>query len=450
MRSGGPSHHVRRSLIACLVLLAGCGGTDDPQKPPRPEALWPAPERYEVDARWARNELSGTMKLTLRNTSPAPLREVWLRTWANAFASCEKPLATLEPSAETRERCTAQRVLLDAELARGERTTVQLAFEVEVPPVLDRFGRDERVAYLGNALPTLAVADEDGWRLPPYFDQGEAWFTLAADWRVKLDVPDGLTVATTGVETSPGVYAAQVARDFMIVIGELRAKEVRVGDITVRHFRFEDQPESHADRALSAARASLEAYERWYGPYGRAELDVVQGPAEIATRGVAMEYPELILTPPAGSAVAHEIAHQWWAFQMGNDPHREPFLDESFAEFSAARLPRSVTGGDRLRGCPRPRRTPDPPISADVPAIEDAGDRAYVRTVYVGGACMLRRLQKEMGEARFDSMLRELGAERRDGTWTTADLVRAIEAGAPEGFDVEGFLEREGVSATGA
>ena len=445
MGSRGPSHQVRRLLILCL-LLAGCGeGTDPVKPPPRPQALWPAPERYEVDARWAKNELSGTMRLTLRNTGPEPLREVWLRTWPNEFGSCKEPRATLKPSDGTREGCTAQRVALGEPLPRGERTTITVEFEVTVPPVLDRFGRDGRVAYLGNALPTLAVADEDGWRLPPYFDQGEAWFTLAADWRVKLDVPEGLTVATTGVSTTPGSYEARKARDFMIVVGELRTKEIRVGDITVRHFRFANQPEGDADKALRAAGASLEAFQRWYGPYGRRELDVVQGPAEIATRGIAMEYPELILTPPNGATVAHEIAHQWWAFQMGNDPYREPFLDEGFAEFSAARLPRSVTGGDRLRGCPRPARKPDPPITADVRAIQDAGDRAYVRTVYVGAACMLRRLQKELGEARFDSMLRRLVAERRDATWTTADFIAAIREESRKGFDVDEFLEREGL-----
>jgi hypothetical protein len=445
MRSRGPSHHVRRLLIACVV-LAGCGTDGDREKPPpRAEALWPAPERYEVDARWAANELTGTMKLTLRNTGPEALPEVWLRTWANAFGSCAEPLATLKPSVEKRERCTAQRVAIDPPLPRGERTTLEVEFATKVPPKLDRFGRDRRVAYLGNALPTLAVHDADGWRLPPYFDQGEAWFTLAADWRVKLDVLPDLTVATTGTETEPGHYVAKNARDFMIAIGDMRTKEITVGDITVRHFRFERQPESDADDALSAARAALEAYQRWYGPYGREELDVVQGPAHVATRGIAMEYPELILTPPAGAAVAHEIAHQWWAFQMGNDPYREPFLDEGFAEFSTARLPRSVTGGNRLRGCPAPKKPPQPPLSADVPAIQKAGGRANVRTAYIGTACMLRRLQKAMGDVRFDTMLRDLVARLRDRTWTRADLIDAIEKNAPDDFDVEDFLDREGV-----
>jgi hypothetical protein len=430
---------VRRLLIACL-LLAGCGGSAP--EPFQPQVLWPAPERYEVDARWEKNRLSGRVHLTLRNTGPKALEAIWLRTWPNAYGGCGT--ATLKPSAETSVKCTAQRVDLAKPLAPGARTTVDLEFTVDVPPGADRFGRTKEVAYLGNALPTLAVADEEGWRLPPYFNQGEAWFSLSAAWRVKLDAP-GQTVASTGTETSPGVYEAEKARDFALVIGDLRVRERRVGDITVRHFALPRQPAAQAGKAMDAAKAALDAYQEWFGPYGRSELDLVQGPAEIATRGIAMEYPELVLTPPTGAAVAHEVAHQWWAFQMGNDPSREPFLDEGFAEYSAARLPRSVTGGNRLGKCAPPKKPLDPPITADVRQIKEAGGRTYVRTIYVGAACFLRRLEKKLGQDRFDRMLRGLVKEHRDRTWTRGDLIRAIEQAAPDERAIGAFLAREGV-----
>lgn len=448
---------MRRALLAAL-LLAGCGGTDARRDtpPPRPEALWPKPLRYDVDATWdeRRHRLAGTTRISLRNTGPRALTEIWLRTWPNAFGSCADPLARVEvatggTAGAQRAGCTAREIRLDAPLAPGAETSVQMRFTIDVPPRPDRFGRSRDVAYLGNALPTLAVADEDGWRLPRYFDRGESWFSLTASWRVKLPPPGGLTVAATGRETAPTVHEAPRARDFALAIGRMEVLEDRQGDIIVRHFRLPRQRRADARLAIRAAKASLAAFQRWYGPYGREELDIVQGPAEIATRGIAMEYPELILTPPAGSAVAHEVAHQWWAFLMGNDPHREPFLDESFAEFSASRLPRAVTGGDRLRGCPPPKEPPRPALSSGVPAFERAGARSYVRIVYRGGACMLRRLQAALGSARFDRMLRELVAARRDGTWTRAHLIDAIERAAPRGFEVGAFLECEGISRPG-
>jgi hypothetical protein len=443
---------VRWPALLAAVLLAGCGSTREPVQPPVPEtpqALWPAPERYEVDARWddARHRLSGTLLLTLRNTSGRDINEVWLRTWANAFGSCAKPLATVTitrggSKARTKEGCTAQEVLLEEPLPPGVKTTIGLDFAVTVPPEADRFGRTKDIAYLGSALPQLAVADDRGWRLPPYFDQGEAWFTLTAAWRVTLDA-QGLTVASTGTETAPGVYEAPKARDFALVIGRLKVTEDRVGDITVRHFRLPRQPARQARAALDAAKAALIAFQRWYGPYGRKELDVVQGPAHIATRGIAMEYPELILSPPAAGAVAHEVAHQWWAFLMGNDPYREPFLDESFAEFSQARLQPKA---NRLLRCRTPKRPPSPPLSSDVPAFQRAGGRSVVRVIYIGGGCMLKRLQTALGTGAFDRMLRGLVRDHREGTWTRADLLTAIERAASEEFDVAAFLRAEGVT----
>src|SRR5688572_13498608 len=98
-----PSHHVRRLLIACL-LLVGCGSPQDPDRQtPTPQKLWPTPVRYEVDARWEQNRLEGRMLLALRNGGPDTLDHVWMRTWPNALASCRRPLATLTPSVEAKE-----------------------------------------------------------------------------------------------------------------------------------------------------------------------------------------------------------------------------------------------------------------------------------------------------------------------------------------------------------
>ena len=89
----------------------------------------------------------------------------------------------------------------------------------------------------------------------------------------------------------------------------------------------------------------------------------------------------------------------------------EPFLDEGFAEYSAARMPRSVTGGDRLGRCRAPERPPTPALTSRVPELRAAGRRAYVRTVYVRTACFLRRLERELGQPAFDAITRFLQRE---------------------------------------
>ena len=68
----------------------------------------------------------------------------------------------------------------------------------------DRFGRYAGAAYFGNALPILAVADEDGWALPAYTFKGESFYSLAAAWDVTLRLPGGTRAAMTGTEREAG------------------------------------------------------------------------------------------------------------------------------------------------------------------------------------------------------------------------------------------------------
>ena len=80
------------------------------------------------------------------------------------------------------------------------------------------------------------------------------------------------------------------------------------------------------------------------GPYGAPELDVLDVPPRIVNGGIAMEYPQLILSPAYPPAVSHEIAHQWFFRLVGNDEWSDPWVDETLTEFAAVRAgPRAST-----------------------------------------------------------------------------------------------------------
>ena len=66
-------------------------------------------------------------------------------------------------------------------------------------------------------------------------------------------------------------------------------------------------------------------------------------------------------------------------------------------------------------------------------AFDRAGRDAYSRTVYGGGPCALRTLERGLGRARFDRMLRTVVRTHRDGVLTTAAFVAAGPAAAPIG-----------------
>ena len=437
------------ALLVLLLVAAGCGGgggDGGARGAPTTRAVaeqWPQPLLYSLDLAYdaRRFALAGEERIALRNTGPQPLSAVWLRTWANAFGSCGRPYVEVDVRAggeagARRRDCTALEVRLPEPLAPGAETTIGLRIEVRAPARPDRFGRFEGAAYFGNALPLLAVADEDGWALPPYTFRGESFYSLAADWDVRLRLPPGVRAATTGVERGDTIRAA-AARDFMIVAGPLREQTGRAGAITVRHWT-PDGSGGEARRAIAVARRSLTAYARWFGPYGREELDIVAGPRSVSRgAGLAMEYPELVISPASLGVLGHEIAHQWWYGIVGDDEYDEPWLDESFANYSVFRL-----GGRFPRCPPRPYR---PPLTASMADFERAGSPAYVRVVYHGGACSLRVLERAFGRARFTALLRRVVRDHRDGVLTTDAFVRAVRDAAPAGVRADALLRRAAI-----
>jgi hypothetical protein len=450
----------RRAVALTALALAGCSGGsggEPPRSSPGTPAVrapaatadrWPEPVRYALDLAYDadRFALAGEETIALRNSGPEPLERVWLRTWANAFGGCDRPYVHVEvqtggSAGGQRVDCTAFEVRLAEPLAPGSETTVGLRIDVGTPKRPDRYGRFRGAAYFGNALPVLAVADEDGWALSPYTFHGDSFFSLSAAWDVRLRLPRGVHAATTGAETGGADGAlhatARGARDFMIVAGPLHETSGRAGGVTVRHWSVDAQsPE--AGRAIRVARRALRSYARWFGPYGRAELDIVEGPHAVARgAGLAMEYPELVLSPADPGILGHEIAHQWWYGIVGDDEYDEPWLDESFANYAVFRLL-----GRFARCPPRPWR---PPLTASMRAFDRGRSGTYSAVVYRGGPCALRIVQRGLGRARFAALLRRVVDEHRDGVLTTAAFVAAVRDAAPAGVDAGALLRRAGI-----
>jgi len=70
----------------------------------------------------------------------------------------------------------------------------------------------------------------------------------------------------------------------------------------------------------------------------------------------------------------------------------------------------------------------------------------YVTTVYLGGACFLRVVQRALGRARFDAFMRRLVATHRDGVQTTPEFVAELRAAARGNTTVERLLRRTGLA----
>ncbi|MFM9630565.1 M1 family metallopeptidase [Streptomyces galilaeus] len=436
----------RRVFVVLLVLLmavaaqvSDAGAVSGPRE--AGAAATPDRARYDVALRSDADgsHWSGRQRVSFRNASDRPLREVYLRLWGNGADGCGTPAAPAAVRVShvrggTPNRpavnCTALRIALPKPLARGARTSLAFDVSITVPDRNARFGREGAFRFLGNALPVLAVRDAKGWHLDPYVALGESFYALTSDFRVRLDHPSALKVPATGrTRTLPGgpgrsvtLSLADRVRDFAWAAGPFRtATQTTPGGVRVRSYWAPGTPAEGVRLNRTDAVAAIDRFGREFGRYPYGEIDLVM----TSGFGGGMEYPGLVLlgTTEEGSAVVHEVAHQWWYGIVGNDEYSSPWLDESFAQYANARF-----HGWDTRDCWSDVYWPD-----DESAL--IGSMAYwsrhpgeYHLVYTAGPCALADLERTLGA---DTMARLLKGYVRDhwyGVSSTAAFKKAAQS----------------------
>jgi hypothetical protein len=381
------------------------------------------------------------------------------------------------------EQATILRINLREAVAAGATTELSIRFKGNVPEidseettlsshVLQQVGaalRSERemrrardinfrcrgVMLLGTAYPVLATRYGDDWQRKVEMSIGDMIFTETADYRVQIDAPADVALFTSGESiTGPARDETTLAnapatareftganlRDFAIVAGRsLRAKERRVGDVTVRSV-FMAEHETTALRVLGVAAESARVYAARFGPLPYKTISVVELPlvagmssTEFSGLGamasafyvdfdspLMRNLPEIVREQRASLedslefTVAHVVAHQWWGAAVGNDPARDPVLDEALANWSALLYYQDVYGeqraqvalDDQLRGVYKIYRTFG---GEDMEATRDAREYRnafqYAAIIASKGALMFAALRRLLGDERFFAAL---------------------------------------------
>jgi len=449
---------IRALALALLMLVAGAAAAHAQSVAIRGAD----PEAYALDLRYdghGAGVLPGSERIEFVNRGPAPLDRVWLRLWANGPDRCRPRRIEVRVEAPAvagseRVRCSALEVRLAAPVAAGARGALSLRFRVQGRRQADRFGRIGGTTLLGNVIPVLAVEDAGGLHLDPYTALGESFYSLAARWDATLRLPARLRAATTGTllsesasrkERTLRVRSAQ-ARDFALAVGRLRRRTTQVAGVKIRvHF---GPRVDGARRSLRAARRAVRALSKRLGPLGSSELDVVLFREDLGAGSLAgMEYPELVFSLPLAEVVAHEVAHQWWYGMMGNNQFAEPWLDESFAQYSHERL---YPGSNFCRpGRPYrlvARRWRRIALDSSMGLFERRAPAAVGDVIYLAGSCALQTLERGIGRSRMTAVLRLLQSRNRYGVITKADVLGAIGEVAPA-FDLERWLAVSHLSA---
>jgi aminopeptidase N len=316
---------------------------------------------------------------------------------------------------------------------------------IAVPPKNDRFGYVDGLTYVGTALPTLAIHDDDGWHLDPFIDIGESFYSIVGTYDVTLDVPAGLDTPATGVATGTTTtatrrvttYEATDVRDFEWAAGRLTKRVATTADGTkIRAWYLPSQTTAaKASQALADAVTTMERYHDAFGAFPYPEMDVVLA---AFTTFSGMEYPTIVFTNPDRITVSHELGHQYWYGIVGDDQFNEPWLDESFATWSSY-LPFNPWVGCQIRTWPSATAR----LTNDMAYWSTHQNEYWV--IYEQGGCMLANLARRFGLSRFLEILHGYADAYHLGIARTGDFQAAIEAAASTdlpGFDVTAFWNR--------
>jgi hypothetical protein len=350
---------------------------------------------YRLDAKLDENahRVDGTGVIEFVNSSRAPLHEIYVHLYLNAFKH-EKSLFLRSPFGEGRGGARAEdwgfidvtkltarelegadlwatrangspeepddetdvRLALPRPLAPGDRLTLDVAFSSKLPRVVLRTGYSGDFHLVGQWFPKIARLSPDGtFAHFPFHPQAE-FFADFGDYDVTLDVAERMVVGATGERVESRVasgrrrdrYRAEAVHDFAWTAWSgFEDLAQRIDGVAVRVL----YPKGHgrnARAALDAIAFALPRASRLYGAYPYPTLTVVHPPEQAAQAG-GMEYPTLITTGGpwyAGLAgdrsieavTIHELLHQWFYGLVASDEARFPVLDEGLTSYAEQRL----------------------------------------------------------------------------------------------------------------
>lgn len=369
------------------------------------------------------------------------------------------------------EQGATLRVNLREQVAAGQATEIVIGFKGHVPEVdpeetgltthvvkqISAALRGERemrrprdinfrcrgVILLGTSYPVLAVHDGDEWMRKLEPSVGDMIFNEVADYEVSIEVAPGVVVFTSAGEDQNKstsresmVFSALAVRDFAIIAGRnLRSEQKEIEETTLRSI-FTPEHERIGKRVLELAEGSLRVFRSKFGPLPFKTINVAEAPlvaglgsAEFAGLQViasafyvdfdspaVRNLPEIIreqrpsVEESLEWSVAHLIAHQWWGSAVGNDPAREPVLDEGMASWSALLYFKEVYGEekaaavlkDQLEGVYRLYRTfGGEDMDANRPARDYRNTFQYAAVVTTKGALLFVQLQRLLGDKKL-------------------------------------------------
>lgn len=354
------------AAAAALVTIAQPGPQAAAVQAPVPLSPRNASYRLSAVLDPAKHEITGTGRLTWRNTSAAQVSELRFHLYWNAWrdtksswmreqalgrnrALARRPLddfggidvtllgtggrsllgaaSFIAPDDGNTDDRTVLAVRLEKPIAPGEGLDVDLGWTARVPRTFARTGRVGSYYFIAQWFPKIGVVTTDGWNTHQFHAATE-FFADFGEYDVTLTVPRGWMVGATGQLVSSTDNASGGTAHRFVQADVHDFAWTTSPDFVERRERFEEtglppvemrlllQPEHAGQEArhLNATRAALKYYGTWFGPYPYAQITIVDpvtifNPASQGENTGGMEYPTLFT---AGT--------RWWPTSRGAQP----------------------------------------------------------------------------------------------------------------------------------
>ncbi len=407
---------------------------------------------YDLDANldYAQHTVSVVENITYFNRTDQAISELLLLVPPRYFAGAYSQ-AKIGGDLITRSRENGIQTMLSLEpaLQSGASTQIQIIFTLLLPNRQGVFGWSEMQTNLVDWFPIFPPFNiATGWQVNERVVDatntivGEYIAAESADFNLRLRLTgsaQNLTVAASseGIE-QPGYteYQLPLARSFALSISDrFVVQEATHQGVSIRTYVF-PQHRDAGQAILEVAENALDMFAEFFYPYPRETLSLVAADflhnmetdgMLLISKGVIDFYRDAPLNNLT-ILVPHEISHQWLYSTVGNDPAKEPWLDEAFATYSEALYferfhPEHLEWwwANRVEGF-------KPSGWVDSTTSIPGGYTAYRDAVYLNGAKFLKSLRELVGDEAFFAAVKQYAVENSYKIGSEVEFFKAIRA----------------------
>lgn len=332
----------------------------------------------------------GDGTITWCNVSTAPVSELWMHLYLNAFKNqssvfMRTPVGgfrgtslpvewgtidvrslvwidgserhdlwkDVELHRKDDEDETDARIPLPRAVNPGETIRLEVVWDDKLPAIVERTGYSGSFHMVAQWFPKLAKVELDGtFAHFPFHHLGE-FYADYGRYDVTLNVPESFVIGATGPASEGRIEnGRRIERHIQDDIHDFAwtawdkfvTRTETIGGVACT-ILYPKGYESHAERELSTLRFAIPHYGARYGKYPYSVLTLVHPPASAPEAG-GMEYPTLITTGGASYipngvylpelVTIHEFGHQYFYGLLASHETNWPFLDEGVNSYAEA------------------------------------------------------------------------------------------------------------------